>query len=240
MPCQNGIKMTNRCKRSAIVKELGVRIVTRQIAAGAALDEIRIADEFHVSRTPIREIVHELAGIGLLVRDPASGFRTRVFGLHEIVAHLQAMDHLFPPALSLAAIMRNDADIESMHGQLENIETSFNLNTRIQASTAVREFFAATAAATHNPVIQSVLMKLFDEHIMIRVDFHSVIPDAEKITQLEKNKTIYRKFLSTVEAGDFTGLEEAAKERIDSSREFIFERLMYSKKAMTISSAAAC
>ena len=57
-------------------------IVTGEFADGERLDEVKLAEQFGVSRTPLREAFQSLAASGLLTLEspprglhPASGFR---------------------------------------------------------------------------------------------------------------------------------------------------------------------
>ena len=53
-------------KADAIVAALEMQIVDGTRGPGARLDERELADEFGVSRTPIREAFRQLASIGLV------------------------------------------------------------------------------------------------------------------------------------------------------------------------------
>ncbi len=46
--------------------QLADEIVRGALVPGAALDEITLADRFHVSRTPVREAIRSLAASGLV------------------------------------------------------------------------------------------------------------------------------------------------------------------------------
>jgi len=54
----------------AILAELLQRIYTGTLATGAAINEAAIAEEFGVSRGPVREAVHRLQGLQLVTREP--------------------------------------------------------------------------------------------------------------------------------------------------------------------------
>jgi len=60
------------------------RIVSGELAAGTRLKEIALADEFGLSRTPVRDALRQLTGDGLAEIVPAQGARVVSFGADDI------------------------------------------------------------------------------------------------------------------------------------------------------------
>jgi DNA-binding GntR family transcriptional regulator len=54
----------------AIFKALVARIYDGRLAAGALLNEAALAEEYHVSRGPVREAIRRLQGFALVTREP--------------------------------------------------------------------------------------------------------------------------------------------------------------------------
>jgi DNA-binding GntR family transcriptional regulator len=73
------------------------KIATGQLRPGAHLDETTLANEFGVSRTPIREALIQLASMGLVVIRPRRGAIVadtppqRLVEMFEVMAELEAM-----------------------------------------------------------------------------------------------------------------------------------------------------
>jgi DNA-binding GntR family transcriptional regulator len=80
-----------------LVDEIEDRIATGFYALGERLDEQQLADEFGVSRTPIREALNQLSATGLVVIRPRRGAvvadvtPARLFEMFEVMAELEAM-----------------------------------------------------------------------------------------------------------------------------------------------------
>ncbi|QID19557.1 GntR family transcriptional regulator [Nitrogeniibacter mangrovi] len=80
-----------------LVEEIEERIVTGQYHPGMRLDEQDLADEFRVSRTPIREALIHLASAGMIEMRPRRGAivakvsPTRLCEMFEVMAELEAM-----------------------------------------------------------------------------------------------------------------------------------------------------
>ena len=51
-------------KKSICLSDLRMRILSQDIAPGSGLDEVSLSTQYEISRTPLREILHRLAGDG--------------------------------------------------------------------------------------------------------------------------------------------------------------------------------
>lgn len=67
------------------------RIITGEIANGSRLDEQRLAEEFGVSRTPLREALQMLQGSGLVRHELRRGTFVQFPGLEEVLEMFQVM-----------------------------------------------------------------------------------------------------------------------------------------------------
>lgn len=84
-------------KRSALREALENEIATGMLRAGDRLDEVQLATRFGVSRTPVREALHQLATTGLIELRPRRGAVVahitpdRLVEMFEVMAELEAM-----------------------------------------------------------------------------------------------------------------------------------------------------
>lgn len=87
-----------RGRSADLVREaLEQDVVTGRLVPGRRLDEVKLAQRFGVSRTPIREALHELAAEGLLELWPRRGAIVarpgpeRLVQMFEVMAELEGM-----------------------------------------------------------------------------------------------------------------------------------------------------
>lgn len=86
-----------RTSAEEIRHRLAARIISGALAPGTALDETRMAAEFAVSRTPIREALRLLAASGLVDQKPhaqalvAKPDRETLAGMFEVMGYLEAL-----------------------------------------------------------------------------------------------------------------------------------------------------
>src|SRR5690625_6034340 len=74
-----------------LVEELRNLIVTGEVAPGEGLAELRVAERFGISKTPVREALHLLAAEGLITVLPQQGYLVRS---EEHTSELQLRGHL--------------------------------------------------------------------------------------------------------------------------------------------------
>lgn len=72
-------------------KSLEDEIVTGQLAPGARLDEVSLAKRFAVSRTPIREALHQLSTSGLIELRPRRGAIVTPVTTEDLVEMFETM-----------------------------------------------------------------------------------------------------------------------------------------------------
>ncbi|MCE1251735.1 MAG: GntR family transcriptional regulator, partial [Comamonadaceae bacterium] len=58
--------LTPRALYEQVAEQLRQRIFRRELAPGSWIDELKIAEEFGISRTPLREAIKVLAAEGLV------------------------------------------------------------------------------------------------------------------------------------------------------------------------------
>lgn len=103
---------TRRAER--IASELEEMILNGELADGDRLDEIRLAERFGVSRTPLREALQRLASSGLAELVPRRGAFVRQPGPIELLEMFEAMAELEASCARLAATRIADEALEAL------------------------------------------------------------------------------------------------------------------------------
>ncbi|UXN58583.1 GntR family transcriptional regulator [Phyllobacterium zundukense] len=107
-------------------------IVTNQFAPGERLDEMQLAKQFGVSRTPVREALMQLSAIGLIEIRPRRGAVVVEPGPHRIYEMFEVMAELEGMAGSLAARRHTDTDraeLLASHGRCEQSANADDADT---------------------------------------------------------------------------------------------------------------
>ena len=133
-------------------------VLSGELAPGARLGQVELAERFGISRTPVREALRRLAGEGLV--DPLSnrGFRVADLGLEAVLRRLEVRIILEPGIARLAAERRSERDIQQLIGSISREERA---RSGIAAHDASRDFHVALARATGNEEVVRVLESLW-------------------------------------------------------------------------------
>ncbi len=123
---------SKRIENEAVYGELRRRIIDLDLAPGTRLREQNLADEFGISRTPIRRILDRLANDGLVSMSPGTGATLSVvdFGaLREVWAIRMKVAELLGDAIVLPA-------------PAEVVERTAELLQRLESTTDGRQLVA--------------------------------------------------------------------------------------------------
>ena len=133
-------------------------VLSGELAPGARLGQVELAERFGISRTPVREALRRLAGEGLV--DPFSnrGFRVADLGLEAVMRRLEVRAILEPGIARLAAERRTERDVEQLWSLIAREERA---QDGIAAHDASREFHVTLARATGNEELVRVLESLW-------------------------------------------------------------------------------
>jgi DNA-binding GntR family transcriptional regulator len=138
------------------------RILTGELAPGAAINQSTLADEIGMSTTPLREALRRLKSERLIHLDAhrdatvAELSAEEARDLHEV---RQSMD---PLAAELAAERRTDEDIAQMRATAEALQPIIE-GSGPEVLAAHRRFHATVYRASHNEVLITLLDDLWDK-----------------------------------------------------------------------------
>lgn len=161
-------------KRSETTPEtvLKNRILNLELAPAALLDEVSLAAEFGVSRTPMRELIQRLAGQGYLVLERNRGAKVAPMDLIAMRTFFQTAPMVYSAVARLAA---SNAESEQI-AELKRIQARFKRNgERGDANGMVRcnhEFHFLIGEMAANPYLMPSLSRLLIDHTRMSQMFY--------------------------------------------------------------------
>lgn len=135
-------------------------IATGQILPGTRLDEVSLAERFGVSRTPVREALHQLASAGLVQIQPRRGATVVELHAHTLVEMFDVMAELEAMAVGLAARRHSEEDrkaILAAHAECKRAAKSGDADRYYYANEA---FHNALHEASHHAFLISQCRQL--------------------------------------------------------------------------------
>jgi DNA-binding GntR family transcriptional regulator len=97
-----------------IAETLEQLVFSGRFEDGARLDEVKLAEEFEVSRTPIREALQVLVASGLAQQIPRRGVFVRQPGPVELMEMFETMAEIEASCARFAAMRMTDADLAEL------------------------------------------------------------------------------------------------------------------------------
>lgn len=142
------MRLVHNSLHDEVAAQLRERIFAGELAPGSFLDEVRLAEEMSISRTPLREALKVLTVEGLVRHEPRRGCF-----VNEVTE--KDLDEIFPVIALLegrcayeAARNATDADLaalEDLHGQLAKHAKARRINEYYAANFAIHEAIIALA-----------------------------------------------------------------------------------------------
>lgn len=121
-PSTTGLALKPKATRSEELQtSLAEAIVSGRLAPGSALDEVQIAAEYAVSRTPVREALRQLSASGLVEIRPHRGAvvaKPDAAALADMFAVMGELEALCAAQSALRMGPRERADLTSLHAAM--------------------------------------------------------------------------------------------------------------------------
>ena len=131
-------------------------ILSGELAPGAVLPQVALAQTIGMSTTPLREALRRLKQEGLVELDAHRAARVRPLDATEARDLLELRGSLDPLAASLAAQRRTGADVAAVRAALDGLESLSTSPSAAQLESH-RRFHAAVHRASHNALLVETL-----------------------------------------------------------------------------------
>ena len=150
-----------------VYQALRDEILQLKVKPGAALDEMSLSERFGLSRSPVREALIRLAGEGLVEILPNRSTIVAPIDVQKMPDYLDALDMMQRITHRLAALQRDDDDLNAIKAAQVNFERAVDEAFSIDVSLPIIDtnyaFHMAVARAAKNPYFESFYRRLLDE-----------------------------------------------------------------------------
>jgi DNA-binding GntR family transcriptional regulator len=155
-----------------VAEQLRQRIFARQLEPGAWIDELKIAAELGISRTPLREALKVLAVEGLVTMKPRRGAYVAETSRDDV-------SHVY----HLLALLESDAAAEvarrATDAQLDELQA---LHDRLERQLKQRDAFFATNEAFHFKLLEIAGNRWRQQ----------IVTDLRKIMKVNRHHSLFR------------------------------------------------
>jgi DNA-binding GntR family transcriptional regulator len=155
----DSIEANPRLSNEQILQHLRRRICTLQLAPGAKLSEVKLAQDYYVSRTPIRWVLNRLEMEGLVnTRHGAGSFVTDV-NWQELRSIYHLRIDLYDTVIRLNHYTINDKDVAWLDAFQNIVESSQWSNQSL--SEAIMDLFEFSSTLIDDPYLTQFASQLY-------------------------------------------------------------------------------
>ena len=158
--------------KTKCIDEMRRRILTLDLQPGAMLDEVMLANEYGISRTPMREVIQRLNGDGYLVIEQNRGAKVAPMDFATMRQFFQAAPMIYAAISRLAAEQCGANDVS----RLKDIQLAYrkSLADNQSAETSMRnhEFHELIGEIAGSPYLLPSLQRLLVDHTRIAQTFY--------------------------------------------------------------------
>lgn len=168
----SAVTLTPRALYEEVAEQLRQRIFRRELEPGSWIDELKIAEEFGISRTPLREALKVLAAEGLVTMKVRRGAYVTEMSEKDLrdVYHLLSL--LESDAARVVAERATEAQLNTLQ----------DLHAELEAAVADREKFFA-------------INERFHMHLLEMADNRwrsQMVADLRKVMKLNRHNSLFR------------------------------------------------
>ncbi len=203
-----------------VYEDLAQRIIEGKLAPGQKLEEKILADEFQVSRTPVREALRELGARGLITLLPHRGGVVANISLDQLIDMLDAECELEALCSQLASQRMSSIEksrLQKVHESASDVVDGEKVQEYLAYN---NEFHALICDGTHNATLAGMTADLRDRLAPFRR------AQAESATErMQRSIEEHSKIVAAILAGDSSLAYAAMREHNARLSSGVIERL---------------
>lgn len=172
MPAMSAVTLTPRALYEQVAEHLRQRIFRRELEPGSWIDELKIAEEFGISRTPLREALKVLAAEGLVTMKVRRG------------AYVTEMsDKDLRDVYHLLSLLESDAAaVVAQHATAEQLQSLQWLHDELERATNERDQFFAINERFHMQLLALANNRWRDQ----------MVADLRKVMKLNRHNSLFK------------------------------------------------
>jgi DNA-binding GntR family transcriptional regulator len=178
-----------------VYKELATQIIQGKLPPGQKLEEMQLATQFGVSRTPIREALRELAARGFIDLVPRRGGVVSRIGLDQLIDMLEAECEVEAMCASLSAHRMTALEKSSLESTFTQMEELVARKKQTEYLELNQIFHAKICAGAHNATIGAITRDLREKLAPFRQQ-HTLAPGVRLSQSLEEHREIFRAIMA--------------------------------------------
>jgi DNA-binding GntR family transcriptional regulator len=176
-----------------VYESLRQSIVDLELPPGSPLDEVRLSQQFALSRTPVREALVRLVGDGLVTTLPNRSTVVAPIDFEKLPVYFEALTLMYRVTIRAAAHRRTAGDLARIRG----FEAAYAQAVAERDVTGMidsnRQFHVAIAEAGGNSYFTGLFCRLLDEgRRLLRLYYYGPVEDHLPHRYVDEHRAMVR------------------------------------------------
>jgi len=167
------------------MEDLKTRVLTVELSPGSPLDEAVLSQQYGLSRTPLREVFHKLAGEGYVNIETNRGATVSPMDFSTMRAFFQSAPMIYAAIARLATELATRSQID----ELKRIQQHFSQAVSTGEATGMamynHQFHEQMGVMSGSPYLTPSLGRLLIDHTRMSHRFYRIDQSDSKIRVLE-------------------------------------------------------
>ena len=185
--------LTPRALYEEVAELLRERIFSRELVPGSWIDELKLAEEYGISRTPLREALKVLATEGLVTMKVRRGAYVTEVSEKDLVEVYHLLALLESDAAGVVAAKATDLELQELHG----------MHTELENAVADRERFFEINEAFHMRLLAIANNRWRDQ----------IVADLRKVMKLNRHNSLLKSGRIEESLSEHRAIMQALSER---------------------------
>jgi DNA-binding GntR family transcriptional regulator len=215
------VASSNGSIQGRLIEEIRRRIIAGEISPGVNISELAIAEEFGVSRTPVRETFKQLQTEGLIEIRPRVGTFVTTPSRREITELFQMKELLEGAAARLLAQRGRVPEIDKLEENLRQADDAVARDDRGRYAELVEEFHDLLIVGADNHKLEAHYRMLMNQLAYARL-VHTSLGQPGRPLQSDREHHVV---LDLIIAKDGDSAERVMREHVRASRQALLAGL---------------
>ncbi|CCH78667.1 Transcriptional regulator, GntR family [Nostocoides japonicum T1-X7] len=206
-----------------VVDEMRRRIIEGEARPGESLSELALAEEFGVSRTPVREALKQLQTEGLIEIRPRVGTFVTTPSRREIIELFEMKELLEGAAVRLFAARGHIPEIDLLEENLRRAHRAVKKDNRDEVADLVQEFHDLLIQGSDNTKLVAHYRMLMNQLAYSRLVQTSLSQPGRPLKSVQEHRHVLDLILSK----DGDDAERVMREHVRASRRALVAGLLH-------------
>lgn len=199
-------------------------ILNLVLEPGSPLDEVRLSEQFQMSRTPVREALVRLSAEGLVTTLPNRNTIVSMIDLAGLPQYFEALTLMYRVTTRAAALHHRPAHLSAIRRFEADYAQAVQSREALAMIQTNRDFHVAIAEAGGNPYFTALFTRLLDEgRRILRLYYQSFDDQLPKRYVEEHGRMVAAIEARDAETADALGLAHA-RQIVEQIRRYIADR----------------